>query len=138
MATTATPPAAAINPADPGSAAAMFHLHPSRKHPAEIVLGALLRARSVDLPDGHTYRLGDDLTLGRAGIGPADGDGYVLTHDLPLGEFLRLSEQLSFNETYLIGCDRTLAESGVEKRRARARLASAGALHTPEGSPAAV
>jgi hypothetical protein len=127
MATTLTAPAAApaINPADPGSAARMHHAAPGRKHPAEVVLGALLRGRSVDLPDGRTYRLGDDLTLGTAGIGPDDETGYVVTRDLTLGEFLRLSEQLSFNDVYLIGCDRVLAETSVGWRRARARPAPA-------------
>ena len=126
MATTLIASAAhAINPADPGSAARMHHATPSRKHPAEVVLGALLRGRSVDLPDGRTYRLGDDLTLGTVGIGPDDENGYVVTRDLPVGEFLRLSEELSFNDLYLIGCDRVLAETAVEQRRARARLAQA-------------
>lgn len=105
----------------------MHHATPSRKHPAEVVLGALLRGRSVDLPDGRTYRLGDDLTLGTIGIGPDDESGYVVTRDLPVGEFLRLSEELSFNDLYLIGCDRVLAETAVEQRRARARLALAAA-----------
>lgn len=129
MATTPStrPAALAINPADPGSAARMHHAAPGRKHPAEVVLAALLRGRSVDLPDGRTYRLGDDLTLGVAGIGPDDENGYVVTRDLPLGEFLRLSEQLSFNDAYVIGCDRVLSETSVELRRARGRPASAGA-----------
>jgi hypothetical protein len=126
MATTLiAPDARAINPADPGSAARMHHATPSRRHPAEVVLGALLRGRAVDLPDGRTYRLGDDLTLGTVGIGPDDESGYVVTRDLSVGEFLRLSEDLSFNELYLIGCDRVLAETAVESRRARARIAPA-------------
>lgn len=115
----------AINPADPGSAVRMFHATPARKHPAEVVLGALLRGRSVDLPDGRTYRLGDDLTLGTVGIGPDDESGYVVTRDLSVGEFLRLCAELSFNDLYLVGCDRVLAETAVELRRARARLAPA-------------
>jgi len=126
MATTLSAPAApAINPADPGSAARMFHATSSRKHPAEVVLGALLRGRSVDLSDGRAYRLGDDLTLGTVGVGPDDETGYVLTRDLPVGEFLRLCGELSFNDLYLIGCDRVLAETAVEQRRARLRLATA-------------
>lgn len=123
--TEAAPAPRAINPADPGSAARMFHATPTRKHPAEVVLGALLRGRSVDLPDGRTYRLGDDLTLGTVGIGPDDERGYVVTRDLSVGQFLRLSEELSFNDLYLIGCDRVLAATAVELRRARARLAPA-------------
>jgi hypothetical protein len=126
MATTLiAPDARGINPADPGSAARMHHATPSRKHPAEVVLGALLRGRAVDMPDGRTYRLGDDLTLGTVGIGPDDESGYVVTRDLSVGEFLRLSEELSFNDLYLIGCDHVLAETAVELRRARARLAPA-------------
>lgn len=112
----------AIDPAEPGSAAAMFDLHPGRKHPVEMVLAALLRGRAVDLPDGHTYRLGSGLALARVGIGPEDGDGYVLTHDLPVGDLLRLSAELSFNDLFLIGCDSALAQDAVERRRARARL----------------
>jgi hypothetical protein len=98
---------------------------PARKHPAEVVLGALLRGRAVDLPDGRTYRLGDDLTLGTVGVGPDDESGYVVTRDLSIGEFLRLCEEFSFNDLYLVGCDRVLAETSVELRRARARLAPA-------------
>lgn len=128
MATTEVAPAfRAINPADPGSAARMFDAAPTRKHPAKIVLGALLRGRSVDLPDGRTYRLGDDLTLGTVGIGPDDEGGYVVTRDLSVGEFLRLCAELSFNDLYLVGCNRVLAETAVELRRARARLAPARA-----------
>ena len=119
------PAALAINPAAPGSAARIFHATPTRKHPAEVVLGALLRDRSVDLPDGRAYRLGDDLTLGTVGIGPDDERGYVVTRDLSVGEFLRLCEELSFNDLYLVGCDRVLAETSVQLRRARARLAPA-------------
>jgi hypothetical protein len=113
-----------INPAEPGSAAAMFDLHPGRKHPAEVVVAALLRGRAVDLPDGHSYRLGSGLALGRVGIAPEDGDddGFVLTHDLPVGDFLRLCAELSFNDLFLIGCDSALAQDAVERRRARARL----------------
>jgi hypothetical protein len=118
------PRSRAINPAEPGSAAAMFDLHPGRRHPAEVVVAALLRGRAVDLPDGHSYRLGSDLTLGRVGIGPEDGDGDVLTHDLPVGDFLRLCAELSFNDLFLIGCDSALAQDAVERRRARARLAA--------------
>ena len=114
----------AINPAEPGSAAAMFDLYPGRKHPAEVVVAALLRGRAVDLPDGHSYRLGSGLTLARVGIGPEDGDGFVLTHDLPVGDFLRLCAELSFNDLFLIGCDSALAQDAVERRRARARLAA--------------
>ena len=126
MATTEhTLAAARPNPAEPGSAALLYHATPGRKHPAEVVVGALLRGRAVDLPDGRTYRLGDDLTLGTVGIGPDDERGYVLTRDLAVGEFLRLCEQLSFNDLFLIGCDRVLAETSVERRRARARLAAA-------------
>ncbi|HEX6372909.1 MAG TPA: hypothetical protein VF006_28560 [Longimicrobium sp.] len=100
---------------------------PVRKHVVVVYgnVGALLRGRSVDLPVGRTYRLGDDLTLGTVGIGPDDENGYVVTRDLPVGEFLRLCEELSFNDLYLIGCDRVLAENAVQQRRARARLAPA-------------
>jgi hypothetical protein len=112
-----TPAAKPINPAEPGSAARMFHATPARKHPAEVVLGALLRGRSVDLPDGRTYRLGEDLTLGTVGVGPDDESGYVVTRDLSVGELLRLSEELSFNDLYLVGCDRVLAESARRARR---------------------
>ncbi len=125
--TESAPAAAAINPADPGSAARMFHATPARRHPAEVVLGALLRGRSADLPDGRTYRLGDDLTLGTVGIGPDDEHGYVVTRDLSVGELLRLCEELSFNDLYLIGCDRVLAETAVELRRARLALAAQAA-----------
>lgn len=113
-----------INPAEPGSALAMFDLHPGRRHPAEVVVAALLRGRAVDLPDGHSYRLGSDLALGRVGIAPEDGDGSALTHDLPVGDFLRLCAELSFNDLFLIGCDSALAQDAVERRRARARLAA--------------
>lgn len=118
---------APIHPAEPGSAALLYHATPGRRHPAEVVLGALLRGRAVDLPDGRTYRLGEDLTLGTVGVGPDDESGYVVTRDLPVGEFLRLCERLSYNDLFLIGCDRVLAETSVELRRARARVARAAA-----------
>lgn len=124
----------AINPAEPGSAAAMFERYPGRKHPAEVVLAALLRSRAVDLPDGHAYRLGADLTLGRVGVGPDDEDGYVITHDMPLGAFLRLCAEMPFNDLFHVGCDTALAGHAVERRRARARLAARGA---PHAAPAA-
>ena len=123
----------AINPAEPGSAAAMFELHPGRKHPAEVVFAALLRSRAVDLPDGHAYRLGDDLALGRVGIGPDDGDGYVITSEMPVGDFLRLCSALSFNDLFLIGCDSVLARDAVEQRRARARLSARDGGHRAPG-----
>lgn len=121
--------ARAVNPAEPGSAVALFDLHPGRKHPAEVVVAALLRGRAVDLPDGHSYRLGEDLTLGRVGIGPDDGEGYVLTYDLPVGVFLRLCAELSFNDLFVIGCDSALAQDAVERRRDRARLAARDSHH---------
>ncbi|HEX8243181.1 MAG TPA: hypothetical protein VF541_06790 [Longimicrobium sp.] len=121
MSITETAPAP-VHPAEPGSAVRLYHATPGRRHPAEVVVGALLRGRSVDLPDGRTYRLGEDLTLGTVGVGPDDETGYVVTRDLPMGEFLRLCEQLSYNELFLIGCDRVLAETSVELRRARARV----------------
>lgn len=124
--TEVTPAPRSINPTDPGSAAWMHHATPSRKHPAEVVLGALLRGRSVDLPGGRTYRLDDDLTLGTVGIGTDKEHGeVVVARDLRASEFLRLSEALSFNDLYLIGCDRVLAEVAVERRRERARLVTA-------------
>jgi len=121
------PASRAVNPADPGSAAAMFEANPARKHPAEVVLGALLRGRPVDLPDGIAYRLGDDLSLGRVGIG-SEEDGYVLIRDLTLGEFLRLCAQIPFNDLFVIGCDAFMAQDAVEQRRARARLERQGAV----------
>lgn len=89
------------------------------------MLGALLRGRFVDPPHGRIYRPGDDLTLGTVRIGPDDENGCVVTRELPAGEFLRLSEDIAFNDLHLIRCDRVLAETAVEQRRARARLASA-------------
>ena len=122
-ATAARPPAAApaagptgFDPAAPGSAVQMYHAVPGRKHPAEVVLAALLGCRAVPLPDGRTYRLGEDLTLG---VGTPGRDGYVLPLDLPLGEFLRLCERLSWNELFGIGCDTALAQLAAERRRAR-------------------
>lgn len=113
-----------INPAETGSAAAMFDVHPARKHPGEVVLGALLRARAVDLPDGRCYRLGEDLSLGTVGIGPDDESGFVLTSGMSVGDFLRLSSGLSFNEMYDIARGKACS---VEQRRARARLARGAA-----------
>lgn len=124
MAATERTPAPTINPAEPGSAVLMHHADPRRKHPAEVVLAALLAGRSVELPDGRVYRLGADLGLG-IGLGPDGEEGFVLSRDLPLGEFLRLCEQLSYNELFLIGSDRVLAGVAVERRRAHERLARA-------------
>lgn len=90
------------------------------------MLGSLLRGRAVDLPDGRTYWLGDDLTLCTVGVGLDDESGYVVTRDLSIGEFLRLSEEFSINDLYVVGCDRVLAETSVELRRTRARLARRG------------
>ena len=106
-----------INPAEPGSAVQMHHAVAGRKHPAEVVLAALLASRAVTLPDGRTYRLGEDLTLG---IGTAEQDGFILARDLPLGEFLRLCERMSFNDLFMVGCDAALAQLGAERRRRRA------------------
>jgi hypothetical protein len=113
-----------VNVADAGSAVRMFALHPTRKHPAEVVVGALLRARAVDLGDGRCYRLGEDLSIGHVGIGPGDGTGFVVIHELPVSAFLRLCAQLSFNEMCDIARGKTCA---VEARRALARLSRAGA-----------
>lgn len=112
MATVQTAPT--IDPAEPGSAVQMHDTVPGRKHPAEVVLAALLAARAVTLADGRTYRLGADLTLG---IGTAAQDGYILARDLPLGEFLRLCEQMSFNDLFMVGCDTALAHLGAGRRR---------------------
>lgn len=106
-----------INPAEPGSAVQMHHAVPGRKHPAEVVLAALLASRAVTLPDGRTYRLGEDLTLG---IGTAEQDGFILARDLPLGDFLRLCERMSFNDLFIVGCDAALAQLGAERRHRRA------------------
>ncbi|HEU0298246.1 MAG TPA: hypothetical protein VFR37_02305 [Longimicrobium sp.] len=125
----ATPPGPTINPADPGSAVEMFDRHPDRRHPAEVVVGALLRARAVDLGDNHCYRLGADLSLGRVGIGPGDDTGFVVTHEMTVGEFLRLCSRLSFNEACEIARGRTC---DVEARRAAARLARARTETEPD------
>jgi hypothetical protein len=117
-----SPTTRAIDPAAPGSAAAMFGIYPGRKHPAEVVLAALLRGRAVDLPDGHAYFLDTGLTLGRVAVLP---EGCILTHDLPLGDFLRLCAELSFNDLFLIGCDTALAEDAEERHRERSRLRAA-------------
>ncbi|HEX8693669.1 MAG TPA: hypothetical protein VF746_14700 [Longimicrobium sp.] len=116
MAAAHTAPAPRIDPAEPGSAVQMHHAVPGRKHPAEVVLAALLAARPVTLPDGGTYRLGEDLTLG---IGSAEQEGFILARDLPLGEFLRLCERMSFNDLFMVGCDTALAQLGAERRRRR-------------------
>jgi hypothetical protein len=87
-----------------------------RKHPAEIVLAALLAGRAVQLPDGRTYRLGDDLSVG-VPLGPSGDDGFVLPRDLQLAEFLRLSEQLSAEELFAVGADHVLAEAAGRGRR---------------------
>jgi hypothetical protein len=121
MAATESSSAPAINPAEPGSAVLMYHIGAIRKHPAEVVVAALLAGRSVELPDGREYRLGADLCLG-IGVGPGGDDGFVVPQDLQFGEFLRLCEQLSYNELFLIGSDRVLAGAAVERRRARERL----------------
>ncbi len=128
MSTTESSPAEtmpAINPAEEGSAATMFDLGRIPHHPAETVLGVMLRARAVGLPDGHCYRLGADLSLGRVGIGPEDDTGFVLTDTMPLRDFLRLCARLSYTEVYDIG--RGKSTCSVEQRRARARLARTGA-----------
>lgn len=112
----ATPAPPKFNPAEPGSAVQMHLAVPGRKHPAEVVLAALLACRAVTLPDGRTWRLGADLTLG---VGTADPEGFILPLDLPVGEFLRLCERLSWNELFGIGCDTALAQLGAGSRRAR-------------------
>lgn len=109
-----------LNPAEPGSAVAMFALHPRRPHPGEIVLGALLRGGTVDLPDGRCYRLGDDLTLGTVGIGPDDGSGYVIQRSMGTGAFLRLCSELSFNEVYDLSRGRRCALAAAARRRTAA------------------
>jgi hypothetical protein len=84
----------------------------------------------VDLPNGIGYRLGDDLSLGRVGIGSDEGD-YVLIRDLTLGEFLRLCARIPFNDLFVIGCDVFMAQDALEQRRARARLGRARSLPNP-------
>lgn len=83
----------------------------SRKHHAEIVLAALLSGRAVTLPDGRTYRLGDDLTLC---VGTEEGRcAFSLPREMQVGDFLRLCERLSAEELFRIGIDGLLAGMGA-------------------------
>jgi hypothetical protein len=83
----------------------------SRKHPAEIVMAALLSGRAVTLPDRRTYRLGDDLTLC---VGTEEGRcEFSLPREMQVGDFLRLCDRLSAEELFRIGIDLFLAEMGA-------------------------
>ncbi|MBB4635886.1 hypothetical protein [Longimicrobium terrae] len=136
MATTDRATPATIDPAEPGSAVRLFDQDPTREHPAEIVLGELLRIRAMDLPDGRTYRLREDLMLCILGSKVASGD-VLVPSDLTLSEFLRLTEQMSFNDMYLVGHDRALAEDAAAQAAASARLAPTnGSAAASAASPA--
>lgn len=103
---TATPHEA-IDPAAPRSALLMHLAVPGRKHPVEIVLAALLAGRTVGLAGGASYRIGAD---------PAC-PGVLDAASLPVGELRGLSEALSFNDLFLIGCDTALAGLAASRRR---------------------
>lgn len=136
MATTKRAAPAAIDPAEPGSAVRLFEQDPTREHPAEIVLGEFLRIRAIDLPDGRTYHLREDLTLCILGSGNASGDVPVPS-DLTLSEFLRLTERMSFNDMYLVGHDRALAEYAAAQAAAPSRLTPTnGSAAASAASPA--
>ena len=111
----ASPVPGVIDPSARGSALQLHEAVPGRRHPAEVVLAALLAGRAVELPDGKTYRLGDDLTLG---VGRADESGFVVPRDHPLGVLLRLCCELSAADVFHIGCDTALATLGRRRRAA--------------------
>jgi hypothetical protein len=116
-----SPAPTVIDATAPGSPLELHAALPGRRHPAEIVVAALLAGRAVELPDGKTYRLGEDLTLG---VGRADDSGFVFPRDLAVGVFLRLCGELSAAEVFNIGCDTALAALG---RRARTPRPAAAA-----------
>lgn len=103
----AATPHEAIDPAAPGSAFGMHLAAPGRKHPVEIVLAALLAGRTVRLADGASYRMGAD----------AGSPGVLDAASLPVGKLRGLSEALSFNDLFLIGCDTALAGLASSRRR---------------------
>lgn len=136
MATTRRATRTAIDPAESGSAVRLFEQDPTREHPAEIVLGELLRIRAMDLPDGRTYHLREDLTLRLLGAGEAN-KGVLLPSDLTLSEFLRLTEQMSFKDMYLVGQDRALAEDAAALAADRSGLTPTnGSVAASAASPA--
>lgn len=105
-------PTAALRPA-PAPRLHATSARPSRKHPAEIALGALLSGRPVTLPDGRTYRLGEDLTLC---VGTEEARcAFSLPREMHLGDFLRLCDRLGAEELFRIGCDHFL--SGIHGQR---------------------
>jgi hypothetical protein len=86
----------------------------SRKHPAEIVLAALLSGRAVTLPDGRTYRLGEDLTLC---VGTEEGRcAFSLPREMQVGDFLRLCDRLSAEDLFRIGLDDFLSGTGAQRQ----------------------
>lgn len=100
-------PHEAIDPAAPRSAFLMHLAVPGRKHPVEIVLSALLAGRTVRLAGGASYRIGAGPTC----------PGVLDAASLPVGELRGMSEALSFNDLFLIGCDTALAGLAASRRR---------------------
>ena len=110
-------PVVSINPADDGSALALFERDPARHpHPATALLGVLLAGHAVRLPGVHpgALRLAADLSIGTEIVRDS---GLIAPVPVTLQGFLEAASRASFNDVHTAVAGRAVGCAGAAVAR---------------------